>query len=627
MKPRMKHLTFTACVIGVALAMLAGSTPAQQFPIPKTPAEVPGPAAGTAMTKEYVQMVGRMAYLWGWPLVDNANRAVVFSKAPEPGLVGGVVPIAHDGIAMLTDYVSPEQRFIACSNQDVVYGFGFLPLDKEPIVFQVPDFGDRFWVFALYDARTDEFSQIGKQYGTKPGFYMIVGPNWKGETPAGITAVVRSSTSLAFATPRIFMDDTAEDHKAIQPVLSQINFYPLSQFDGKMKTKDWSKLPHFPAPKSTGKGETKWVNPETFFDELPAVMKQVPPLPGEEALYKWIGSVLEAAAKDPEIKKTLKETAIAAERELIDPFFQWRNNGRPAGNGWNSPVNNAEWGTDYLNRTGTAKSNMYDNLPEETKYIYTDDDSQGKQLDGQNTYTITFAKGQTPPVKGFWSLTLYNDGTFLSRQPAEPLFAGHEEQEPQVQRGRLTDAICRRQIARQGQGKQLAAGAEGTFSLYIRCYWPEKAVLDGTWTAADDRDGEVNDTSTRRRHHAIDSFPPRCSPPRSWAVWRFARHDARAGQSHRIGSRYAELANLPFAEDYPTQETAQQLKDELLFQQATQSYLWALPAINMWAMKEGSEKVFGAGYNVLPVWKKRHRCQVAGHHAELRRDVRDGLRG
>ena len=50
------------------------------------------------MTKEYVQMVGRMAYFWGW--FANANRAVAFSKVPEPGLVGGVVPIAYGGIAM-----------------------------------------------------------------------------------------------------------------------------------------------------------------------------------------------------------------------------------------------------------------------------------------------------------------------------------------------------------------------------------------------------------------------------------------------------------------------------------------------------------------------------------------------
>ena len=133
---------------------------------------------------------------------------------------------------------------------------------------------------------------------------------------------------------------TAEDQKAVQSVINQVVFYPLSEFDGKMKTKDWSKLPHFPAPPS--KGETKWVNPETFFDELPAVMKSVPPLPGEEALYKLIGSVLDAAAKDPAIKKTLTETAVASESELIAPFFQWRNNGRPAGNGWNSPVNNAQ---------------------------------------------------------------------------------------------------------------------------------------------------------------------------------------------------------------------------------------------------------------------------------------------
>jgi hypothetical protein len=120
--------------------------------------------------------------------------------------------------------------------------------------------------------------------------------------------------------------------------------------------------------------------------------------PGEEALYNWIGSVLEAAAKDPKIMQTLKETAVQAERELIDPYFQWRNNGRAAGNGWNSPVDGAKWGTDYSNRTGTAKSNMYDNSPQETKYIYTDDDSAGKQLNGQNNYTITFAK--VPPVKG-----------------------------------------------------------------------------------------------------------------------------------------------------------------------------------------------------------------------------------
>jgi hypothetical protein len=159
-----------AALVAVAtIALLA--TPglrAQQVPIPTTAAQVPGPAPGTAMTQAYVQMVGRMAYLWGWALVNAANRHAAFSKAPEPGLLDGVFPVAHNAVAMLTNYMSADQRAVVCANQDVVYGVGSLDnLDNEPIVFQVPDFGDRFWVFALYDARTDELSHIGRQYGTE----------------------------------------------------------------------------------------------------------------------------------------------------------------------------------------------------------------------------------------------------------------------------------------------------------------------------------------------------------------------------------------------------------------------------------------------------------------------------
>lgn len=477
-------ITCVAIPTVVALAFSLGtiSVQAQQVPLPTTAAEVPGPPPGTAMTKQYVQMIGRMAYLWGWPLVNSHNRRVAFGKAPEQGLLGGVVPVAPIGqVTMLTDYIKPDQSFITCPNQDVVYGGGYFALDKEPVVFQVPDFGDRFWVYALYDGRTDEFGEIGKAYGTKPGFYLIVGPNWKGETPARINAVVRSSTDLAFAAPRIFKDDTAEDTKAIQPVLSQIMFYPLSQFDGKMKTEDWSKIPNFPVPNTSEKGETKWVVPEAFFDQLPEVMKEMPPLPGEEALYKWIGSVLEAADKDPAIKQTLKETAVEAERELISPFFQWRYNGRPAGNGWNSPVNNAQWGTDYLNRTGTAKSNMYDNRPNETKYIYRDFDSQGQQLDGQNSYTVTFPKGQLPPVKGFWSLTLYDQYHLFHPNALKRYSLGTKNKTLQYsQDGSLTLYFG---AASPGKDKEAnwVPAPNGTFSLYLRAYWADKPVLDASW--------------------------------------------------------------------------------------------------------------------------------------------------
>jgi len=208
-------------------------------------------------------------------------------------------------------------------------------------------------------------------------------------------------------------------------------------------------------------------------------MKQVPPLPGEEALYKWIGSVLDAAAKDPKIKQTLTDTAVAAEREMIDPFFLWSNNGRAAGNGWNSAVNGAEWGTDYPNRTGTAKSNMYDNRPEEPKYIYTDDDSQGKQLNGQNTYAITFAK--VPPVQGFWSLTLYNSVHMFNPNALKRSSLGTKNKNLKYNAdGSLTLYAGAKSPGADKESNWLPA-PNSTFSLYIRAYWADKAILDTSW--------------------------------------------------------------------------------------------------------------------------------------------------
>jgi hypothetical protein len=393
------------------LASLIGFTaaaPAQQIPVPMSAAEIKGTPDGTMMTKAYVEMVGRLAYIWGWPLVNNVNRAMAVAGLPGPGRIGGVIPAAPPGyVSMLTDYIDAAEHFVTCPNQDTVYGAGYQHLDTKPVIVQVPDFGGRFFTYQLADARTDSFASIGKQYGTKPGFYLLVGPNWKGDVPAGINAVFRSPTDLVAVFPRVFMDDTAEDRAAIQPLINQVMVYPLSEFDGKMKTKDWKSTPAFPAPPS-GNGETQWVVPEKFFDELPSVMKSVPPLPGEEALYSMIESVLRSAEKSQEIKATLVQTAVAAERELIKPLFDFSNNGRPVGNGWTSPPNGARWGTDYLSRAATARSNMYDNAPEETRYIYTDFDSQGARLNGNNRYAVTFAKDQTPPVDGFWSLTLYN---------------------------------------------------------------------------------------------------------------------------------------------------------------------------------------------------------------------------
>jgi hypothetical protein len=260
-------------------------------------------------------------------------------------------------------------------------------------------------------------------------------------------------------------------------------FYPLSEFDGTMKTVDWSGAPTIPAPASddSGGGETKWVVPEKFFDQFSKVLDTVAPLPGEDALYAQFRWLMDLAQNDPAIKQAITDEAVATEKEVIAPFFRWEHNGKPAGNGWNRSVNNADWGVDYYDRVGTAKSNMFDNRPTETQYFYTDYDSNGDQLGNSKAYSITFAAGQEPPVKGFWSLTLYNDKHLFAPNELNRYSLGTKSKDMQRNEdGSLTIYVGPESPGDDKKSNWLPA-PDGDFSLYIRAYWGEDGILNGSW--------------------------------------------------------------------------------------------------------------------------------------------------
>lgn len=437
------------------------------------------------MPESYVRNLGKMIYVWGWPMVNMHNRHLVFSKVPESGLGDGVLPVAPlNHLTMLTDYIKPEERAVATPNQDVVYGFGIFSLEKEPAVFQVPDFGNRFWVYQLGNQRTDTLGGIGKMYGSKPGFYMVVGPNWKGKVPKGIKTVFRSPTNLAYIIPRAFLDDTTADRRAIQPVVSQIMAYPVSEFDGKMKTKDWSKIPMLADPaggKQGAGGETQWVKPEAFFAELPAVMREVPPQQGEQALYGWIQSVLDAAARDPNVAETLKQAAVDADKEMMTEMHQYSYAGVPVGNGWVAPMNGAEFGTDYYSRAAAAKANIFVNPRRESAYYGAEYDSDKKRLNGASSYQITFAKGALPPVKGFWSMTVYDKSHFFAPNVLNRFSLGTKNKDLVYGAdGSLTLYVQHGRPAEDRVANWLPSPAED-FELFLRAYWPGDEIMQNKW--------------------------------------------------------------------------------------------------------------------------------------------------
>jgi hypothetical protein len=441
---------------------------------------VSGPMAGTVMTKEYVYYMGKQMYFWGWPLVNLHNRVLVMEQVPQPGLNGGVVPVGPPGhLSMLSDYITPDQRYVACPNQDVVYGACFMLLDKGPVVVQVPDFGNRFWVVQMGNQRTDGIGGLGSMYGSKSGFYLIAKQGWKGELPKGISKVFYSATSVAYVLPRAFMSSDPADKAAVRETINKLNVYPLADYDGNVKTQDWTKIPSFPDPhKSTGGKEVSFVNPEKFFVEFPVILQEVPPLKGEEALYAQYRSVMAAVTKDTTLHPWLVKAAIDAEKELIEPLRQFKNTGVPAGNYWNTTKNGAAWGTDYLSRTAAARANIFVNQPNETIYYNQDRDGTGKDLDGSSGYTVTFSKDQIPKVKGFWSLTVYDANHFFYQNPDKIYSLGTKNKDLKTNPdGSLTLYLQNKKPDGDHAANWLPVPT-AKFGLLLRAYWPEDSMTN-----------------------------------------------------------------------------------------------------------------------------------------------------
>jgi hypothetical protein len=446
---------------------------------------VPGPMEGTRITEAYARMVARDAYFWAWPMVNMFNKRLAFSHAPEPGLLGGIMPFAPlNRLAMLSDYVEPTERNVACPNQDVVYGAGLLALDVSPVVVQVPDFANRFWVYQVVDLRTDSFADLGAMYGTEPGFYLLVGPQWTGPVPAGITKVFRAKTSTGFVGPRVFRDDTPEDRAAVQSVIQDIDVYPLSMFDGTPMRRDWRQVPQFPNPAgSGGEAEAQWVFPDRFLDQLPQVLQDAPALPGEEARYAQVLALVHAVQEDPKLKAAVIDEATRAEAEVIPPLLEFRRFGLPLPHHWTTISNGAAFGTGYFTRTAVAKSNILVNKPNETRYFYQDLDAAGQRLNGGRRYAVTFPEGQLPPVRGFWSLTLYNEHHFFAPNEIGRYSVGTKNRDLRhAEDGSLTifvQADAPRDPIQRANWLPAPKGED--CSLFIRAYWPAPAITGGLW--------------------------------------------------------------------------------------------------------------------------------------------------
>lgn len=448
---------------------------------------VPGPVAGDAISEEYARLVARQTYFWAWPLVNVYNRWLAMQRVPRPRLNKGVLAVASPNRpAMLRNHFRPQVRHAAYPNCDVIDGCMFLDLRIAPAIVQIPDFGRRFWVYQAVDLRTDSFASLGKMYGSRPGFYLLAGPDWHGQAPKGIRQMFRSPTSVGMLIPRVFMDDTPEDLAVVQSLIRRIGVYPLADYDGEFKETDWPALRGFDTAPSVTRAsaeQTPWVDPNRFWDVLPAVLDEAPPQHGEEALYMQARALIAAARHDEAIRSAVVDEATKAEADLIAPLSSFNLAGKRLPGNWNTLSNGAAFGMDYYSRTAMAASHIFINKANEIKCFYSDTDASGQRLDGSGRYTLTFHKDRLPAVKSFWSLTLYDSQHFLCPNPRNRYTLGTKDKALKFDPdGSLTLKVQNARPGDETSANWLPAPASEAFTLYLRAYWPQQALLDGEWT-------------------------------------------------------------------------------------------------------------------------------------------------
>jgi hypothetical protein len=442
-------------------------------------------ALATTRQEEYFELrqAAKDVYVWAWPMVYLSNVQKSLQVVRTPGVSGGAPVAPINSLCMLTEVPDATFKSVPCPNPDFAYGFGMMDLENNAVVIQVPDFSnEQFWHYQVGDHRTDSFAELGSMYQTRPGFYLIVGPNWNDEVPEGIERVFRSPTNLAYILPRVVITPETRNDERLKLNLSQIAMYPSAKYSGRLKYCDVSKRKWYPSIGDLSREHCKRVHPASFFEDLRVVLNSVPPIPGEEKLYASAHRILEQADEDPKYAIALSRVATDLEQSEIVPLFHFRNVGDQLPGHWTSISNGAAFGNDYRTRTAVAKSNIFVNRKNEAKYFYLEHSNDGLPLSGDSEYEITFAANALPPHHAFWSLTLYDEDHHLFANPWGIHSIGSIGNTPLQWNadGSLTISV-RPQQKTSSLGNWLPSPS-GRFVLYLRIYVPDETAINGEWS-------------------------------------------------------------------------------------------------------------------------------------------------
>jgi len=376
-----------------------------------------------------------------------------------------------------------KDRFVVSPNNDTLYSAAWIDLSKEPLILHVPDTNGRYYVMPFMDGYTNNFKCIGSRTtGTKENYYALVGPYFRGSIPEGVE-IINYPTNIGWIIGRTLVNGE-KDIPNVAKIQDEYTLTPLSEYKpGEIGANDYGNWkPHTPTLPNFNK------NPLAFFKKGTELLKDNP-VPKNQKRYfsrfKKIGLTekgFDEAELSQETKKILVDTITQMPKELKRESKSLAD--AKIINNWKLKTGKVgTYGNNFQARAVIATGYIGALVPQEATYPVCYNDSMGNPLVGKNKYVLHFAKDNYPPVKAFWSITLYDaKDFFLVQNPIGRYSIGNGtkgiEKNPD---GSLDIYIQHEKPTDLHQLANWLPAPQGNFYLILRMYIPEQKVLEGNY--------------------------------------------------------------------------------------------------------------------------------------------------
>lgn len=431
------------------------------------------------LTEEEARALGVEAYVYGYPLlVMDSLRRVTTNVAGPRGTLAPMGQFAHHRAFP----GASEGSSIAGASLDTLYSLAWLDLSQGPFLLRLPAVGGRFYMMPILDGWTEVIGNPGtRTTGASPVEYVITGPGWTGELPAGAERI-ECGTDMVLLVGRTYCSGTVADYEAVHALQNEYTLIPLSGAGEPNPGRELGVVDPNVDMTTPPRDQIDNLSAAEFFGRLAVLLKRNPPT-GQDAgaievlarlgvLGDFDGSNLAAP-----VAQGLANVAEAAHMQILGHYGRQRQ-----ANGWMISTGSGRYGTDYLQRALVAYIGVGGNLPEDAFYPISRSDADGNVLNGANRYIMRLEQTDIPPIieQGFWSLTMYDKDYFLVPNPIDRRKVGSHSPFKANADGSIDLYIQPESPGEDNEANWLQT-PDGAFILMMRLYWPKDEALDGSW--------------------------------------------------------------------------------------------------------------------------------------------------